>query len=103
MTIGNGNSEKVKHQRNLQVFNKFPEFTESAAIKIKNIIGRLQNFKHEIVEVKYTVSKMDRAQTLQVDVHIEILNNALESLEKYRRQFDKQITDGQKNLKQIAN
>jgi len=85
------------------VFNEFPKFTQMATVNIGNVIETLRGFKYEIEEVKYTVSKMDRAQTLEVNVHIEVLSNALESLQKYKQQLDRRIMDNSKARKQISN
>jgi len=74
-----------------------------ATVNIGNVIETLRGFKYEIEEVKYTVSKMDRAQTLEVNVHIEVLSNALESLQKYKQQLDRRIMDNSKARKQISN
>ncbi len=97
MTIGNGNINKAKYQRNLRVFDQFAKFTVSAAINVENVINRLRHFKHEVEEIKYTVSKMDRAQTLQVDLHLEILKNGLEALHKYKKHLDGRITESNKS------
>jgi hypothetical protein len=92
MTIGNGNIDKAKHQQNLDVLNQFPKFTKSAMTNIHNVINRLQSFKHEIDEIKFSISKMDRAQTLSMDIHMEILKNSLESLQEYKQRFNGRLT-----------
>ncbi len=100
-TIGNGNINKVKHQRNLRVFDQFGKFTVSAAINVENVINKLRSFKYEIEEIKFTISQMDRAQTLQVDLHLGILKNGLEALQKYKKRLDGRITESNKNQVQI--
>jgi hypothetical protein len=96
-TFGNGNIEKAKYQQNVEVFNQFPDFTKAAAIKIINVINRLRAFQHEIDEVKFIVAKLVRGQTLQLDLHLEILTSGMESLKKYKNHLNGRIAERNKN------
>ena len=95
-TIGNGNVNQAKYERNLQVLNEFGTFTTSAAINIENIIIKLKNFETEIEEVKYSLSKMDHPQTLSVDIHIEILKHCSERLHEYKQRLNGRINESNK-------
>ncbi|CAF1466118.1 unnamed protein product [Didymodactylos carnosus] len=92
-TIGEGDINKVKHQRNLQILNQFPTFTKEAAIQINNVLHRLEIFKFESDEMKLTVSTMDRVQTLSLNIHIETLKDAINKLHMYQQRFDGRINE----------
>jgi hypothetical protein len=97
ITIGEGNVNKAKYERNIEVFKQFPEFRKSALIIINNILIRLGEFKAEIHEIKESTSNMDHAQALPMDLHIKILKDSMAQLNKYKQHLKKRIDQENKD------
>jgi hypothetical protein len=96
ITIGEGNVNKAKYERNIEVFKQFPAFTHSSLIII-NKLNRLGEFKAAINEIKESTSNMDHAQALPMDLHIKILKDAMTLLNKYKQHLKRRID--QENIK----
>ncbi|CAF1459609.1 unnamed protein product [Adineta steineri] len=100
MTIREENVNKNKYQRNLEVFNQFPELTKHAIMNINNVIDRLLKFKYVVEEMKSNVLEMNRRQILLKDIHIQILKEGLSKVEMYKRRLNKRIDQNSRDAEE---
>jgi len=90
-TMGNGESDKLKHQHNLEILQEFKDIVKLGIININNVIDRLKRFKAEAAELKSTVTEIELAQTMSLNVHIDILKNGIERLNQLKQRLDGRI------------
>jgi hypothetical protein len=91
-TFGEGDLSKVKHQRNLQVLNQFPNLKKEASIQINNVLLTLGIFQAEVESMKKTASGLGRVQTLSLDINVKTLEDAIDKLREYHQRFNQRLT-----------
>ena len=94
-TMGNGESDQVKHQHNLEVLQEFKDIIKLGIIDVNNVIDRLKRFKAEAAELKSTVTEVELAQTMSLNVHMDILKNGIERLNQLKQRLDGRIKQKQ--------
>lgn len=87
-TIGNGESDKAKHQHNLGVLKEFKDIVKLGIIDVNNVIDRLKRFKAEAAELKSTVTEVELAQAMSLNVHMDILKSGIERLNNLKQRLD---------------
>jgi hypothetical protein len=91
ITFGNGNIDKIKYQRNLQILAGFDNFTHMALINTVHILDKVRNLKTESKQLKADTSEMlnikqDDLKSLKIQM--QILLNVLERLKQSKEHFD---------------
>ena len=87
-TIGNGESDKAKHRHNLGVLREFKDIVKLGIIDVNNVIDRLKRFKAEATELKSTVTEVELAQAMSLNVHMDILKSGIERLTNLKQRLD---------------
>ena len=87
-TLGNGESDKIKHQHNLGVLKEFKDIVKFGITDVNNVLDRLKTFKAEAAELKSTVTEVELAQAMPLNVHVEILKSGIERLNNVKRRLD---------------
>ncbi|CAF1219973.1 unnamed protein product [Didymodactylos carnosus] len=93
-TLGNGQIDQMKFERNLNVLNGFISFVRSVIANTDNIVLKLKKFKNDAEQVEETVSEMT-IQSISIEAHIELLQKATNRLIASKETFN-----GKKRLNQ---
>lgn len=86
--LGNGDLDKLKHQQNLLVLEKFKDIIQSGILDVHNILGKLKSFKAEANELKSTVTEIEFAESMSLEAHTDVLKHGIERLKKLKRRLD---------------
>jgi len=94
-TLGDGDSDQVKHQHNLEVLKEFKDIVKFGIVDINNVIDRLKRFKAEAAELKLTITEVELAQSMSLNIHIDILKNGIERLNHLKQRLDGRVKQKQ--------
>ncbi|CAF1086904.1 unnamed protein product [Adineta ricciae] len=92
-TLGDGDMNKITHQKNIAFLEQFTEYRREAQRQIQNVIDQLEKYKHIILTTRETASRLDAVQKQPLDIHLDELKNAIKKLTEYYERFDRNLTE----------